>query len=156
MNILVISCHPLPESFCWHVRSVALDELGKRHQVEHIDLYQPIPQRTPPEQVDALVFVYPTWWAGLPAALGKWLEEFCASVGYQNLKKVVAITTHGSPRWVNWLIGRAGQKVLMKGIPRRVGRRCRSRWIAFYNIDRSTPEERQKFSQRVREKLAKL
>jgi putative NADPH-quinone reductase len=59
---------------------------------------------------DTLVFVYPTWWSAQPAILKAWMDRVIAhdvawnvkdgadriSPGLSNVKRLVAITTHGS------------------------------------------------------------
>jgi NAD(P)H dehydrogenase (quinone) len=100
MRVLVVYCHPDPESFTAAVRDEALRGLSAGgHESRVIDLYgegfNPVLSleqhqayeiagsneagvRTHLEHLrwaEALVFVYPTWWYGQPAMLKGWLDR---------------------------------------------------------------------------------
>lgn len=100
MNILVIYCHPNPESFTAAVKDRAIASLKEAgHGVDLIDLYaegfDPVmsrderagyhtreENRRPVEAhlarvqaADGLLFIYPTWWYGQPAMLKGWLDR---------------------------------------------------------------------------------
>jgi NAD(P)H dehydrogenase (quinone) len=119
---------------------------------------------------DTLVFVYPTWWSGQPAALTGWLDRvfgngvawsFTPGKGPQpllgNIRRVVGVTTHGSSKLINSIQGEPGKRVLsraVRGMCR--GLRTRFTWLAMYGVDRSTREQRQAFLDRVERQLAAL
>ena len=106
---------------------------------------------------DALVFVHPTWWDGLPAMLKAWLEHLlpdaldndeaqdAAREITGHITDIVAITTHGSSRRVNFVQGRAGRLLLLKSLRSLCHHSCRTKWIALYSIDRATDQKRRKF-----------
>ena len=106
---------------------------------------------------DALVFVHPTWWDGLPAMLKAWLEHLlpdaldndeaqdAAKEITGHITDIVAITTHGSSRRVNFVQGRAGRLLLLKSLRSLCHHSCRTKWIALYSIDRATDQKRRKF-----------
>ena len=100
MNVLLVHCHPVPDSFGAALRDTtraALERGG--HVVELLDLYargfdpvmseaerrgynelvagvHPLPEHAAAlARAEALVFVYPTWWYGQPAMLKGWLER---------------------------------------------------------------------------------
>ncbi len=102
MNCLVIHAHPDPESFstALRLRAVqALEDAGHRVEVidlyasgydpamseqEHIDYYSNGLAHPDPvvaehieqlQRAEMLVFVYPTWWSGLPAIMKGWLDR---------------------------------------------------------------------------------
>ncbi|MGL4976248.1 MAG: NAD(P)H-dependent oxidoreductase, partial [Bosea sp. (in: a-proteobacteria)] len=100
MRALVVYCHPVPESFTAAVRDRVLAGLAKAgHETKLLDLYamefNPVlgaqerrDYHTPglneepvAEHLEALkwcemlIFVYPTWWYGLPAMLKGWLDR---------------------------------------------------------------------------------
>ena len=138
MNIVVVHAHPSPTSFnraLFDVTVAALTERG--HHVDAFDLYadgfQPamtaaerhayhgdIPVIDPLvatysqaiDRAEAMVFVYPTWWSGLPAMMKGWLEKVMVpgiAFGFdeagkvaprlQHVNRIAGITTYGSPRW---------------------------------------------------------
>ncbi|MDQ1424363.1 MAG: hypothetical protein QOD72_1861, partial [Acidimicrobiaceae bacterium] len=97
----MVHAHPNPDSFNAAVCQTVIDTLTRHgHGVDAIDLYAEefVPAMTTEEhrayltehpilseqvrryaelvtRADALVFVYPTWWSGLPAMLKGWLER---------------------------------------------------------------------------------
>ncbi len=100
MRVLVVHCHPNPESFVAAVRDAALEGLRTAgHEVRLIDLYEegfdPVLTRegraayhtagdneagieTHLEGLrwcQGLILVYPTWWYGQPAMLKGWLDR---------------------------------------------------------------------------------
>jgi putative NADPH-quinone reductase len=100
MRVLLIYCHPQPDSFCAALRDAATVALmAAGHTVEVRDLYAEDfkPVLSPEargcyydeganrrgvedhvaslQSADALLLVYPTWWFGLPAVLKGWLDR---------------------------------------------------------------------------------
>ena len=99
-RVLVVHCHPCPDSLGGAIRDAVCDALQARgDRVDLVDLYaegfDPVmtrdewrgyhdearnvgPVRAHAERVaaaDALIFTYPTWWFGPPAMLKGWLER---------------------------------------------------------------------------------
>jgi putative NADPH-quinone reductase len=100
MRVLVVYCHPVPDSFCAAVRDATLEAIhAKGCEARIIDLYaegfEPVMSAAErasyndgaPQDpalavhighlqwAEALVLVYPTWWYGLPAMLKGWLDR---------------------------------------------------------------------------------
>jgi putative NADPH-quinone reductase len=100
MRVLLVYCHPDPDSFTAVVKAAALEGLAQAgHEVRVADLYaenfNPVMSRDErrgyhteganegpvAEELErlrwaeALVFVYPTWWYGQPAMLKGWLDR---------------------------------------------------------------------------------
>ncbi len=99
MRVLVMYCHPNPESYVAAARDRALAGLASAgHDVRHTDLYADgfSPEMTADERrshaeagvasdlqsyaddlqwAEALVFVYPTWWSAQPAMLKGWIDR---------------------------------------------------------------------------------
>jgi putative NADPH-quinone reductase len=106
---------------------------------------------------EAIVFVYPTWWAGLPAMLKGWIDRtWMNEVAWvlpagantirprlTNITRLVAVTTHGSSKFVNALQGEPGKRIITRSIRVMCNRWCRARWIAQYGLDKSTAQDRQ-------------
>jgi len=119
---------------------------------------------------EALVFVYPTWWGGQPAILKGWFDRvWVEGVAYSqpqgasrirprlgHVRRLAVVTTHGSSKWVNVLQGEPGKRVIMRGLRALCHPRTRSRWVALYNVDRSTPEQRSRFLDRVDSVMSRL
>ncbi len=121
------------------------------------------------QRAEALVFVYPTWWSGLPAVLKGWLERvlvpgvgflFDASgnvrPGLTHVRRLIGISTYGSPRRYVWLINDNGRRILMRAARLNTGLRTRRQWLALYSTDTSTPAQRRAFLDRVATRMARL
>ena len=194
MRCLVVYCHPLPESFGAALRDAAVEALtGRGWEVRLVDLYAEgfDPVLSPAERrnmehaptdptlarhidnlkwAQAILFVYPTWWYGLPAMLKGWLDRvWWTDVAFKlppdggrivslmgHVKRVGVITTCGAPRWWSMLMGQPGRKTIMRGIRSLCATRCRTLYLAHYMMDASTTQTRDAFLQRVRAKLLKL
>lgn len=119
---------------------------------------------------EALVFIYPTWWSSLPAILKGWLERvtvpgvgfvFDASgkvaPGLKHVRRIVGISTYGSPRRYVRAINDNGRRTLTRALRMTCGvwtTRCR--WLALYKIDTATASERDAFLQRVDKRMRSL
>ncbi|CAB4880154.1 unannotated protein [freshwater metagenome] len=120
-------------------------------------------------QAEMLVFVYPTWWSGLPAMLKGWLEKtmlpdvafvFDADhrvrPGLTKVRRIVGISSYGSARTYVKAINDNGRRTLLRALRLNTGLRTRSTWLAFYSIDSSTAEQRGAFIERVERKMASV
>lgn len=117
------------------------------------------------QEASDVVFVHPTWWSGPPALLKGWIDLVVTGDGlpidhplggrqrYRSIRSITVVTTHGSGRWRNRLQGQVGRSVLLSVLPRSFGRRCHRRWIAMYDMDRATADERSAFVLRVTQSL---
>jgi NAD(P)H dehydrogenase (quinone) len=196
MRALVVYCHPRPSSFNAAVRDTVLDRLhAVGAEVRLTDLYangfQPVlsgaewegyldcPQNTASvardvEDVrwcDTLIFVYPTWWYGLPAMLKGWLDRVllpdvafhmpCAEhqgirPGLRHIARLGVFTTCGASPFLTALIGAPGKRTLTRG----VGLLCkpgkRMAFAAHYRMDSSTPESRARHLARVGRAMDRL
>jgi len=118
---------------------------------------------------DALVFVYPTWWSSLPAILKGWLERVMlpgvafvfndngkVRPGLTNVRRIVGISTYGSPRSYVRLINDNGRRTLTRALRLNTGLRTRTSWLGLYAIDSATPTQRSEFLDRVEQKMRSL
>ncbi|CAN5565467.1 NAD(P)H-dependent oxidoreductase [soil metagenome] len=149
-------------------------ELSAWERTHHLD-----PPATKPEIAqyadnlrwcEALVLVYPTWWSGQPAMLKGWIDRvWVAGVAYElppganrirpllrNIRRVVVVTTHGSPKWINAAQGEGGKRVVTRALRVLCSRRARTKWIALYGIDRATDQDRSQFLSRVEDSMTSL
>lgn len=180
MHALVIYCHPSETSFTAGVRDTVLERLranGATYEV--IDLYaegfEPVLPRGeweayldgPAEdcphaphcemirRANALIFVYPTWWYGLPAMLKGWLDRvFMPEVAFHlpadgpitpaltHIDKMAVFTSCGASWALTRFIGAPGRRTLLRGVRLLCAKRCKTVFRAHYNMDRSTPESR--------------
>jgi NAD(P)H dehydrogenase (quinone) len=119
---------------------------------------------------EALVLVYPTWWSGQPAMLKGWIDRVWAcGIAWElppgtnrlrpllhDVRRIVAITTHGSSKYVNALEGEAGKRTMTRSLRAMCSRRCRTSWIALYGVDTAPVEARTAFLDRVERRMARL
>src|SRR5918911_995306 len=154
MRVLIVYCHPRPDSFCAALRDAAVATLeAQGHSVELRDLYAEnfVPVLSAEERArfydeganlqgieshvaslqraEALLFVYPTWWFGLPVMLKGWLDRvWVPGVAFRfggptvlrpllgNIRRIGVITTYGSPRWLLWLVGWPDWLLVRRGV----------------------------------------
>ena len=192
--------HPDPDSYSTALRTRAVAALeAAGNEVEIIDLYgigfDPNLSSSEHEGYDtiaadhpdpvvaahieavraahALVFIYPTWWSGLPAILKGWLDRtllpgvaFTLSPGgdgstrvtpaLDNITRLVGITTYGSGRADVLLLGDAGRRTVTRTVRLVCARRCRTTWLGLHRLDTASVEERVRFLDRVDTKLRGL
>lgn len=196
MRALVVYCHPRPNSFNAAVRDLVVSKLqAAGAEVRLSDLYarsfQPIltgeewhgyldcPANTAcvaqdvadVRWCDAMIFVYPTWWYGLPAMLKGWLDRvLLPDVAFlmpdddhpairpalRHISRLGVFTTCGASWAMTQLVGAPGKRTLTRG----VGFLCRpgkrSAFAAHYLMDRSTPESRARHLARVARQMDRL
>jgi NAD(P)H dehydrogenase (quinone) len=117
----------------------------------------------------ALVFVYPTWWGGPPAMLRGWMERVLVpGVAFRfdehgkvrpaltHVRRIVGISTYGSPRRYVWLMTDGGRRMLRRALRLNCSWRVSTRWMAMYSLDTSTAEQRAAFLQRVERSMSRL
>ncbi len=111
---------------------------------------------------DTIVWVYPTWWSGPPAIMKGWVDRVWTNgIAYHHtdaglvpgplvhVRRMYVVTTHGSSRFVNMLEGDVGKKMVRRTLRTLCGLRCRTRWLAMYDLDRSTAAGRERFAAAV-------
>ena len=173
-KIFVVRTHPVRESFVGAACDRAVAAFGASgHEVRVADLYddgfEPGAPGIAPRYVDSLrwcdtiVFAYPTWFGSQPAMLKGWLDATltdevafaCRPDGgrpkalLRNIRRIVVITSHGSPKWMNALQGEPGKRVLLRGLRSFCHPWARSEWVAFYDNDGCDQRTRADYLNRV-------
>ena len=119
---------------------------------------------------EALVLVYPTWWSGQPAMLKGWIDRvWVAGIAWElpeganrlrpllrNVRRIVAITTHGSPKYLNALEGEAGKRTMTRSIRAMCSPLTRTTWCAIYGLDTCTATKRARWLDRVERTMRRL
>jgi NAD(P)H dehydrogenase (quinone) len=119
---------------------------------------------------EALVLVYPTWWSGQPAMLKGWFDRvWVAGVAWElpeganiirplltNIRRIVVVTTHGSPKYMNALEGETGKRVAFRSIRVMCSKRTRTTWCAIYGLDTADDAKRTAWLASVERTAAKL
>lgn len=195
MRALLVFCHPDPESFGAHLRNVVADALVARGaEVRERDLYRlgfdPVMSCTERRRYhnegeneipvaedlsdlkwcDTLIFVYPTWWFGLPAMLKGWLDRVFVPYatfrlptadepmrpGLNNIVHVVSITTCGASWWQSKFIGEPGRKTVLRGLRQVCHPRCKTTYRCLYKMDSVTEPQRNRYAKQVGQLITKL
>ncbi|WP_208349617.1 NAD(P)H-dependent oxidoreductase [Pseudaestuariivita rosea] len=193
MRALVVYCHPKEGSFTAAIRDlvlaklqdagaeVRLTDLYKRGfdpvlSAHEMDIYLDTPANRDPVSsdvddilwCDTLIFVYPTWWYGLPAMLKGWLDrvllpdvaflmpdEQNADIrrGLTHIKRLGVLTTCGASWGLTHMLGAPGKRTILRGVRSICHTRCKTMYVAHYLMDSSTDATRQAHLQRVARKM---
>ncbi len=196
MRALIIFCHPKADSFNAAVLATVtahLDKAGVEYRIR--DLYRsnfmpvltaheldcyldescnaaPVAQDVADVQwADALIFIYPTWWYGLPAMLKGWLDRVLLPgvafimpkgegdnirPGLTHIKRLGVFTTCGASWWLTTLIGSPGRRMLTRGVRAICAKRCRTVFAAHYLMDSSTNASRARYLKTVAARMERL
>ena len=189
MKALVVYCHPKEGSFTSAVRDQVVSKLQSAGaEIRIIDLYaqnftpvltaneletyeDPAHNTGPVAEdvehlkwCDTLVFVYPTWWYGLPAMLKGWLdrvfvpeiaflmptpERKTIAPGLSHITRLGVFTTCGASRWLTFFVGAPGKRTLFRGVGLLCARPLKKAFAVHYLMDSSTPESRKAHLDRV-------
>jgi NAD(P)H dehydrogenase (quinone) len=195
MNIVVVLGHPSADSYCAAIfeRIILALESQSTHSVTAIRLadekfatamstaervaYETSTPLINDEtkryaevllQAEVLIFVYPTWWSGLPAQLKGWLERvFVLGVAFRfnknskirpnlhNVRHIIGVSTYGSPWRYMKLINDNGRRTLTRAIRMSTGLRTRTMWRGIYALDTCTQQQREKFIADTTQKIVK-
>ncbi|MBA3289083.1 MAG: NAD(P)H-dependent oxidoreductase [Acidimicrobiia bacterium] len=195
MQALVICAHPDGDSYTHAVLDAAVKGIRRAgHDVTVLDLYaigftpamsleerrayrsaEPLLDPMTVEHAalvkaaEMFVFVYPTWWSGLPAIMKGWLERVLVPgvairfddsgkvrPALTHVKRIVGISTYGSPWTYVKLLTDGGRRTLTRSF-RMSGRwRTPTTWLGLYSIDTAGDAERSAFIDRVEHTMAHL
>lgn len=182
MRILIVYAHPNKDSFTAAVRDVVQERANAAGaEARVIDLYADgfdailsardlanyedtsINQQgheahcTDLAWCDTLIFVYPTWWYGLPAILKGWLDRVLLpgvafempqaegeniKPGLTHIRRLAVFTTCGASWWLTWMIGAPGKRTILRGVRLLCSKKCRIAFAAHYLMDSSTSDSR--------------
>lgn len=196
MRAVVVFCHPKPDSFNAAVLEVVLERLraaGAEFRLNdlyrrsfdpvlgagELDAYLDTSRNRAPvaEDVDdllwcdTLIFVYPTWWYGLPAMLKGWLDRVMVPdvaflmpdkhnadirPGLTHISRIGVFTTCGASWWLTRYVGAPGKGTLLRGLGVICAPRRKTVFAAHYVMDSSTPQTRAAFLRKVARKTDQL
>jgi putative NADPH-quinone reductase len=194
MNTVIIYCHPVEGSFCSAMRDAALRGLNAAgHDVDIIDLaadefdpvmgtdewhvYMSRTGKVPTEleryvqlvrNAEKLVFIYPTWWSGVPAQLKGWFdrvlvpgvafsfsEDGKVSPGLKHVQKMFVISTYGSPKLYVRLVNDNGRRLISRALRLATQQRTRVTHLGLYQMDKASDIQRREFLLHIENTLAK-
>jgi NAD(P)H dehydrogenase (quinone) len=196
MRVLLVVAHPCADSFTHACAAAAERGLVRAgHVVDALDLHavgfraeMTLDERLAYESehpildpmvddhaarlmtAEAIVFVYPTWWSGLPAVLKGWLERVMVpGVGFTldertrkvrpglgHVRRIVGISTYGSPWSYVKLTNDNGRRLITRALRMSCGWRTRTTWLALYAIDTADADRRERHLARIESRLAAL
>jgi NAD(P)H dehydrogenase (quinone) len=117
---------------------------------------------------EALVICFPTWWFGFPAILKGWFDRVWGpgvaydhatdlgpiKPGLHNLKKVLVVTSLGSPWWVDRLVmHQPVKRVLKTAILGACAPKCRFEMLSLYKSERLKDAQVKRFWARIEKTL---
>jgi len=118
---------------------------------------------------EGLVLCFPTWWFGFPAVLKGWFDRaWGPGIAYDHasdlgpirprlhgLRRVLAVTSLGSPWWVDRLVlRRPVRRVLRTAILGTCAPRAKFGMLSFYRSERLEPARVERHGDRVAAALA--
>ena len=196
MRALVIYCHPKGNSFTAAVRDTVLERLEQAGCETRLrDLYaegfQPLltaeewdgyldcaancdPVADHVEDLrwcDTLIFVYPTWWYGLPAMLKGWLDRVLLPdvafimpkaegetirPGLQHITRLGVFTTCGASWWLTRIIGAPGRRTLIRGVGFLMPKGARKVFAAHFLMDSADRDALTRHLEKVAAKTERL
>ncbi|MCG3269525.1 NAD(P)H-dependent oxidoreductase [Yoonia sp. I 8.24] len=196
MKALVIYCHPREGSYNAAIRDLVIERLqakGVAYRLRDLygegfdptlsahdhEIYETVPENrarvdrdcTDLEWCDALIFVYPTWWYGMPAMLKGWLDRVMVpgvsfimpetdggdiKPGLTHIKKLGVFTTCGASRWLTFFVGAPGKRTLMRGVRLLLAKRAKTKFAAHFLMDSSTEKSRAAHLNVVKTRLDQL
>lgn len=138
--------------------------------------YHAVPQNRSPVSghverllaADALVLAFPVWNYGYPAIMKGYFDRvFLPGVSFRmsegmvrpnltNIRKLMAITTYGGSRLRTMLMGDPPRKLVCRGLRAVCHPMVRLRYLAHYDMNRSTPQTRSAFLTRVKEQSERI
>ena len=195
MNALVVYCHPVEGSFCSAMRDAAIAGLQSAgHTVNVIDLaaehFNPVMSTSEwntyrqgngdvpvglerdvalVKSAEIIVFVYPTWWGGLPAQLKGWLERVMlpgtafvfnennkVRPGLKNIRRIHIASTFGSPWLYVRIVNDNGRRILARAFRMNTSWRTKVSASSLYAMDTATDASRENFLLSLEKKMGTL
>jgi putative NADPH-quinone reductase len=122
------------------------------------------------KKADGVILCYPHWWFSMPAVLKGWVDRVWGpSIAFtydadgklqpnlHNIRLLGVVTSYGSPWWVVRLFaGDPGRMVVMKGMKPLCAKGAEWFYLAHYSMDKSTPETRHAFQEKVRQRIGRI
>lgn len=110
---------------------------------------------------EGLVLSYPVWNFGYPAILKGWFDRvFLPGVSFdivdgvvqpqlRHIRKAAVVTTYGGSRFRAFVLGDPPRKLAKRVLRVQIARDARLRYLAHYDMNRSTDASRRRFMEKV-------
>ena len=115
------------------------------------------------------MFCFPVWCFGLPAILKGWFDRvLMPGVSFDisdpahvkpaltHLKRIVALTSYGRPRWMAFVMGNPPRKVIKRYLRALTGSRTRIDYHAYYHMNVATPGKLERHMLRMESLMARF
>jgi NAD(P)H dehydrogenase (quinone) len=112
---------------------------------------------------DGLILVFPVWNYGYPAILKGFFDKvFLPGVSFtlngvggitpilHNIKRMAAVCTYGGSRWRTIMMGDPPRRIFNRSLRALVAVEAKRRYLAHYDMNRTTAEKRARFLAEVR------
>ena len=121
------------------------------------------------QDAEALVLLFPTWWFGFPATLKGWFDRVWApGVAYdhaddhgpikprlKNIKRVLVVTTLGSPWWVDHIVMRQPVKRILKiALLGSCTTHCKLQFLSLYESEKPNIKRIRRFERKIEKALS--
>ncbi len=116
---------------------------------------------------EALIFVFPVWNFGFPAILKGFIDRvFLPGVSFKlqdglvapaltHIHKMAAVTTYGATRWRAFLAGNPPKRVITRALWF-VARPDKIRYLALYDMNRVTQDDRRRYLAAVQREMERF
>ena len=121
------------------------------------------------KSAEIIVFIYPTWWGGLPAQLKGWLERVMlpgtafvfnennkVRPGLRNICRIHIASTFGSPWLYVRFVNDNGRRILARAFRLNTSLRTRVSTSSLYAMDTATDESRKRFLLSLEKKMQNI
>ncbi len=120
------------------------------------------------EAAEAMAIVTPVWNFGFPAMLKGYFDRvFVPGVSFDivegrmksrltNIRKLAAVMTYGADPWRAFLAGDPPRKIVTRTLRATIKPAARVRYLAHYDMNRSTDETRARFLEKVEGEMARF
>jgi putative NADPH-quinone reductase len=121
------------------------------------------------KEAEVLILLFPTWWFGFPAMLKGWFDRVWGpGIAYDhasdfgpikprldNLRKVLVVTTLGSPWWVDRLVMWQPVKRIMKlALLGACTKKSKLQFLSLYNSEKLNEQRIAAFKNKIEKALA--
>lgn len=118
-------------------------------------------------EAEILVFVYPTWWSGVPAQLKGWFDRVLVpGVAFAfsddgrvrpalaHVRRMFIVSTYGSPKLYVRLVNDNGRRLIARALRIATMKRARVGHLGLYEMDKATDLDRREFLHKIEKTMA--
>ena len=119
-------------------------------------------------RTEALFLCFPVWNYGYPAIMKGYFDRvFLPGVSFKlvdgsirpnlwNIRRLTTVTSYGGSRWRTFLMGDPPRRQIKRGLRAFFHPAALVSYLAHYDMNRSTPQSRAAFLERVEQEIARI